>query len=501
MPTLQELKDTWFLSIGQFDEYGLTIRHPDSLISLSTDDNHVVPIAESQTYRAIWYSLLQDAMAAPGSRVFHATWNISNAEIIPSDPNSKAMDALIAVANEWGGQEVYALINARTKFAYNLDDEVGYLAARGVKAILDTNFPAAGTSHQKFFISKLSNVEATALVGCDVAGGFNSDPGVHEVGVMIQGQAVSDLEQSFIERWNSPYNEPAPPISISSGDSNYGVRGSHAVQVLRTYGTPSTGIYGNKPASPMGEFSIWASYLNAIKKAERYIHIEDQYFQAFAWPPCFELGTNEASNNARDTDLVYQLARAVERGVKVVVLTNYFKVSDTLQDWVNHKVANYQREYSINYLLETASGEAAVAAGGEFVVGRLQTTHGHHYIHSKLMLVDDEFSIIGSANFEQRSMTHDNELSVGVVDRNNSFTKELRIMLFQEHLRESSRDSLEDWSQAFTMIKDAINNSQGNVRPFQFGAERTYLHFDKLGSIVAPYAGPVGLRPVVVIPR
>ncbi|KAB2832177.1 MAG: hypothetical protein F9K48_10975, partial [Candidatus Brocadia sp.] len=208
MPTLQELKDKWFLSIGQFDEYGLTIRHPDSLISLSTDDNHVVPIAESQTYRAIWYSLLQDAMATPGSRVFHATWNISNAEIIPSDPNSKAMDALIAVANEWGGQEVYALINARTKFAYNLDDEVEYLAARGVKAILDTNFPAAGTSHQKFFVSKLSNVEGTALVGCDVAGGFNSDPGVHEVGVMIQGQAVSDLEQSFVERWNSPYNEP-----------------------------------------------------------------------------------------------------------------------------------------------------------------------------------------------------------------------------------------------------------------------------------------------------
>ena len=31
MPTLQELKDKWFLTENQFEEYGLTIRHPNSL--------------------------------------------------------------------------------------------------------------------------------------------------------------------------------------------------------------------------------------------------------------------------------------------------------------------------------------------------------------------------------------------------------------------------------------------------------------------------------------
>jgi len=200
-------------------------------------------------------------------------------------------------------------------------------------------------------------------------------------------------------------------------------------------------------------------------------------------------------NDARDTDLVYQLGKAIERGVKVAVLTNNFKVSDeySYQNY-DRKVANYQREYSVTYLQNIA--ESLQEGGtGEFIVGCLSGKAGQGYIHSKLMLVDDEFTILGSANFEQRSMTHDSELSVGIIDPDNLFTKTLRITLVKEHLKiTGSTSDIDNWLDAYNQVKSAILNSSGNLMPFELTGDYTYWHGMKLRNIVAPYAGPAQLR-------
>ncbi len=50
------------------------------------------------------------------------------------------------------------------------------------------------------------------------------------------------------------------------------------------------------------------------------------------------------------------------------------------------------------------------------------------------MIIDDEFVLLGSANVNQKSMTHDSELDVGIVDADGMFAKDLRKALWAEHL-------------------------------------------------------------------
>ena len=58
----------------------------------------------------------------------------------------------------------------------------------------------------------------------------------------------------------------------------------------------------------------------------------------------------------------------------------------------------------------------AQTSGGNFVVGYLHNGTGVIYIHSKVFIADDEFALIGSSNIDQKSMTHDSELKIGVVE-------------------------------------------------------------------------------------
>ena len=70
------------------------------------------------------------------------------------------------------------------------------------------------------------------------------------------------------------------------------------------------------------------------------------------------------------------------------------------------------------------------------------------YIHSKLMIVDDRFVIMGSANINDRSMTGDRDSEFAVIYKENTvlpsimdgkpykasgFAKSLRVSIWQEH--------------------------------------------------------------------
>lgn len=310
-------------------------------------------------------------------------------------------------------------------------------------------------------------------------------PDIHQIGLSVTGPAIRDVEITFLDRWKSEYIDPPVNIAYPLENFTYSDTGPHphSIQVLRTYGI--------KNYSPSGEFSIWASFLNAIQTAQNYIYIENEDLLSFDWPPCCERDPGVAASPARDTDLIYQLGEAIKRGVKVAALTNYRPTSNTFQDWSDMKVANYQKGVSIEFLQNAAS---TATSGGAFTVGKLKGRGQpvHNFVHTKLMLVDDEFSVIGSANFNQRSMTHDNEIMLGIVDRDNTFTKDLRVRLWREHLKESDAD-LDDWNSGFDRLTAAITNSTGNLTPIQLTTDNdTFLHGVKLRNVIDPYGGPVG---------
>ena len=490
MPTLDELKQKWFLQDIPFPPYQLPVRHPIASLSISTDNNLVdVIIGEGAAYFNTWTSLVQ-AAAAPsvrGSTLLHTAWKFDIAD---------ARQALEGAAAS-GSANVYALLNYDLLQNRDAPAYVDELNAGCVVAILDTNYPPCGSSHQKFFVQRLSNTDATLLTGSiDISKFGCHTPAIHQIGLQVTGPAIRDVEITFLDRWKSEYIDP--PVNIIYPLENftypYPDPGPHSIQVLRTYG-----LY---KAPPSGEFSIWASYLNAIQTAQDYIYIECEDFNSFDWPPCCERDPDAVASPARDTDLVYQLGEAVKRGVKVAAITNYEavssfdsieweKVKDEFNDWGNIKVFNYQKGRSIEYLKKVAS---TATSGGTFTVGKLKRRgkSPHGTVHTKLMLADDEFSVIGSANFSQRSMTHDNELMLGIVDRDNRFTKDLRVSLWREHLNQPQAD-LDDWSKGLDQLTTAIKNAAGNLRSIQLTEENdTYLHGLMLRRFADPYGGPCG---------
>lgn len=245
----------------------------------------------------------------------------------------------------------------------------------------------------------------------------------HDVQCGIQGAAVAQVYENFAQRWNCtnrPHSYPGTPggsrptpipATIATGASI----GTHHVQLLRTL--PCKSIHSFLPG---GEQTIRLAYENAISKAEHYIYIEDQY----AW----------------DCTLVNLLIAAARRGVKVILmLANKYDVAQLEEQ---HCFLRYTQ------FLDRIRAGAGPQASNVLVYHLKQTGSGADiYIHSKLMIVDDCYAVIGSANINHRSHTNDSELSIAVVDQATvsvpingatttvcQFAHELRTALWGEHL-------------------------------------------------------------------
>ncbi len=88
----------------------------------------------------------------------------------------------------------------------------------------------------------------------------------------------------------------------------------------------------------------------------------------------------------------------------------------------------YTPPYAI-YLLQKVAKERV------FVAYPQNSKGDSIYVHSKIMIVDDVFAIIGSANFTDRSMfERDEELGLAWIDHNNSTVRDFRTKLWSEHL-------------------------------------------------------------------
>ena len=93
--------------------------------------------------------------------------------------------------------------------------------------------------------------------------------GWHDVGTRLRGPAVKDVHDHFELRWRELTGErlqrpESPPPA-----------GEHTVQVVRTV---AENMY---EALPTGDFRVLESYLRAIRSAERFVYLENQ----FLWAP------------------------------------------------------------------------------------------------------------------------------------------------------------------------------------------------------------------------
>jgi cardiolipin synthase A/B len=150
------------------------------------------------------------------------------------------------------------------------------------------------------------------------------------------------------------------------------------------------------------ERSILESYLAAIDAAREWIYVENQFFFSH---PIFE-----------------RMDAALRRGVEVLVLVPGRPLPGVREERTRHPRLFAAFEALARHARFTLAGLAWA-----------DDTNVRHdvYVHSKLMIVDDAWMTVGSANLEKDSLERHTELNVACWD--GDVVAALRRELFAEH--------------------------------------------------------------------
>ncbi|KAK4261703.1 hypothetical protein QN277_004663 [Acacia crassicarpa] len=187
--------------------------------------------------------------------------------------------------------------------------------------------------------------------------------------------------------------------------------------------------------------SIQLGYIQAIRSAQHFIYIENQYFlgSSYAWPSYKDAG----ADNLIPMELAFKIVskiRAKERFAVYIVLPMWpegdpnsavvqeilFWQSQTMQmmyDVVARELKSMElvdlhpQDYLNFYCLGNREEfhEENSSSNGASVSSSHKYRRFMIYVHAKGMVVDDEYVIVGSANINQRSMagTKDTEIAMG----------------------------------------------------------------------------------------
>ncbi|KAL3505442.1 hypothetical protein ACH5RR_035283 [Cinchona calisaya] len=223
--------------------------------------------------------------------------------------------------------------------------------------------------------------------------------------------------------------------------------------------------------------SIQMAYIQAIRSAQHFIYIENQYFlgSSYAWPSYRDAG----ADNLIPMELALKVAskiRAKERFSVYVVIPMWpegVPTSASVQEILYWQGQTMQMMYDIiakelkssqlknahptDYLNFYCLGNreewraesnltTKVSSSGEVVSASQKYRRFMIYVHAKGMIVDDEYVILGSANINQRSMagSRDTEIAMGAYQPHHTWAKKqkhphgqihgYRMSLWAEHL-------------------------------------------------------------------
>ncbi|KAJ0391806.1 hypothetical protein P43SY_010729 [Pythium insidiosum] len=280
--------------------------------------------------------------------------------------------------------------------------------------IFDDRLPKQTSSHhQKTFVLRRKN-ELVAYVGGIDPSSDRWDTAKHDQAelrrrakirrmfdgwldahVRIAGPAAKDVAANFLSRWNSKvkpsqdvlddmldFENPeysALPAIDANGPLNLKTGKNHHVQITRTF---SCKYRRYDEYAPRGEKSILASRLKAIRNAKNYIYIEDQYFVLV--PELLQALMEVLPRLQR-------LIVVAQRTLDETKITGYEK-------YVFDMMEPIQRQYPNKFQFYTTKKSKKL------------------YIHSKLVIIDDVYVSVGSANWNRRSMTSDSEINANIVD-------------------------------------------------------------------------------------
>ncbi|EEF34982.1 phospholipase D alpha 4 [Ricinus communis] len=318
----------------------------------------------------------------------------------------------------------------------------------------------------------------TNIAGANLQKGGPREPW-HDAHACIVGEAAWDVLANFEQRWTKQCDpsllistssisnlrhQPYNPVSSSISNGR-----NWKVQVYRSIDHVSASKMARNLTS---ERSIHEAYVEAIRRAERFIYIENQYFigGCHLWDKDKHCGCRNLIPIEIALKIVSKI-KAKERFAVYILMPMWpegVPESEPVQDilhWTRETMAmmykligealqesgepGHPRDY-LNFFCLANREEASK---GEFVppYSPHQGTQYWNaqknrrfmvYVHSKLMIVDDAYILIGSANVNQRSMDgkRDTEIAIGCYQQENGTEKAsprdiqaYRMSLWYEH--------------------------------------------------------------------
>ncbi|KAK6156492.1 hypothetical protein DH2020_010740 [Rehmannia glutinosa] len=319
----------------------------------------------------------------------------------------------------------------------------------------------------------------------------------HDIHCKVEGPAAWDVLYNFEQRWRKqggkdlllPLQElqtiiiPPSPVTFPDDRDTWNVQVFRSIDGGAAFGFPDlpeeaarSGLVSGK--DNIIDRSIQDAYIHAIRRADKFIYIENQYFlgSSFSW----------YSNDIKDENVGALHLVPKELSLKIVSkieAQEQFKVYIVIPMWPEgypesasvQAILDWQRRtmemmYTDivqalkakgitanpkDYLTFFCLGNRETKKSGEYQPSQKpepdsyyhnaqQSRRGMIYVHAKMMIVDDKYIIIGSANINQRSMdgARDSEIAMGAYQPYHLSSKQpargqihgFRMALWYEHL-------------------------------------------------------------------
>ncbi|KAL5697991.1 phospholipase D [Ranunculus cassubicifolius] len=319
----------------------------------------------------------------------------------------------------------------------------------------------------------------------------------HDIHCRLEGPIAWDVLFNFEQRWRKQGGKnllvelreladviiPPSPVTFPDDTDTWNVQLFRSIDGGAAFDFPETpekaaaaGLVSGK--DNIIDRSIQDAYINAIRRAKNFIYIENQYFlgSSYAWKADGINVNDIGALHLIPKELSLKIVSKIEAGERFTVyivlpmwpegLPESASVLAIL-DWQRRTMEMMYTDITEalkakgltanpkDYLTFFCLGNREVKKEGEYIpteqpepdtdYSRAQQSRRFMiYVHAKMMIVDDEYIIIGSANINQRSMdgARDSEIAMGAYQPYHLSTRQpargqihgFRMSLWYEHL-------------------------------------------------------------------
>ncbi|KAG3098310.1 hypothetical protein PC122_g4113 [Phytophthora cactorum] len=375
----------------------------DGLQTYTTGNNVTVYTVANEFFTAV----VNDFRATKeGDRVMYSGWDTCvipfEADIDPTG-STTGFDVLFkGIVKRGGSVNLLSwsnyLLTSQNVNARDAINKIPPSPINGAKAVylFDDRVPIASSSHhQKTIVIAANKSTGEDNIPLQAANIPYRNKGWVDAHFRIHGPAAKEVANNFLQRWNSDYKpnqgleddllsfdnpdyDKLPPIDYASSNTSSKL-GNQNIQIVRTFSC----IYKHyKEFAPRGEQSLFRARIKALKNAKNFIYIEDQYF---IYVP--EL-----------LDALMEVLPRIQRLIVVLQPPDALLKAAGYGRYIYEMIHPMKDKFPNKVQIYTTKSELDI------------------YVHTKLVLIDDVYVSLGSANWNRRSMTSDSELNANVID-------------------------------------------------------------------------------------